>query len=198
MRLICEPEPVCEDAAKRLIEEWRRVDIKVELVTLSTAVQASGPRRPVGRRGDRLPAASGQDAVASQAADVNKSNAAPADGESWDIVYRTGRMTEPMMELWPLLSLDTVARLQSIRYLPDWLRQGLIDLDRTADWATTVATVQELHRELADTAQLIPLWEIDDALVFRKTVRGIPDPPLHAYHDLELWISDAWYPTDSQ
>jgi hypothetical protein len=105
-------------------------------------------------------------------------------------------MTEPMMELWPLLSLDTVARVQSIRYLPDWLRQGLIDLDRVADWATTVASLQELHRELAETAQLIPLWEIDDALVFRKTLRGIPEAPLHPYHDVELWISEPWYPTE--
>jgi len=103
-----------------------------------------------------------------------------------------------MMELWPLLSLDTVARLQSVRYLPDWLRQGLIDLDRTADWSTTVSTVQELHRQLADTVQLLPLWELDDAIVFRNTLRGIPTAPLHTYQDFELWISEPWYPTDSQ
>ncbi len=195
LRLICEPEPVCEAAAKRLIEDWKRIDIQVELVTLSAPTQAA--------EAERLPAASGQDAVAGQPAAEKRPaekipSAVSTDDVTWDIVYRTGRMTEPMMELWPLLSLDTVARLQSVRYLPDWLRQGLIDLDRTADWATTVSTVQELHRQLAGTVQFVPLWEIDDALVFRKTLRGISEAPLHAYHDLETWISEPWYPTDSQ
>ncbi len=183
LRMICEPEPLAEAAAKRLIEDWKRIDINVELVSLAAPSQAA---RPPGA--DRLPVASGQDAVAAPAA--------TSEPPAWDLVYRTTRMTEPMMELWPLLSLDTVARVESIRYLPDWLRQGLIDLDRVADWATTVASLQELHRELSGTVQFIPLWEIDDALVFRKTVRGIPEAPLHPYHDVEQWISEPWYPTE--
>lgn len=182
LKMICEPEPLIEEAAKRLIAEWKRIDVHVELVTTAEAAQVARPAE-----GDRLPAASGQDAVAAPAA---------VEQPAWDLVYRTARMTEPMMELWPMLSLDKVARVHSIRYLPDWLRQGLIDLDRVADWATTVASLQELHRELADTVQLIPLWEIDDALVFRKTLRGIPDAPLHPYHDVELWISEPWYSTE--
>lgn len=183
LRMICEPEPLAEAAAKRLIEDWKRIDINIELISLAAPSQAA---RPPGA--DRLPVASGQDAVAAPTA--------ASEPPAWDLVYRTTRMTEPMMELWPLLSLDTVARVESIRYLPDWLRQGLIDLDRVADWATTVASLQELHRELAGTVQFIPLWEIDDALVFRKTVRGIPEAPLHPYHDVEQWISEPWYPAE--
>lgn len=199
LRMICEADSTCEAAAKRLIEEWRKVDIRVELVTLAPPAQAARPQD-----NGKLPSASGQDTVAAppnnaKAASVLPANAAPAaEGEAWDIVYRTARIPEPMMELWPLLSLDTVARLQSVRYLPDWLRQGLIDLDRTADWATTVTTVHELHRQLAETVQLLPLWELDDALVFRNTIRGIPDSPLHTYQDFELWISEPFYTTDSQ
>ena len=183
LRMICESEPLVEAAAKRLIEEWKPLGITVELVSAGPLSQAA---RPAGA--DRLPVASGQDALAAPAA--------ATETQSWDLAYRTVRMTEPMMELWPMLSLDTVARVQSIRYLPDWLRQGLIDLDRVADWSTTVASLQELHRELAETVQLIPLWEIDDAMVFRKTLRGIPEAPLHPYHDVELWISEPWYPTE--
>ena len=206
LRMICEAEPACEAAAKRLIEEWRKVDIRVELVPYAPPAQTARVKPE-----DRLSMASGPDTVAAPVAGAANANVAPAnpapanagpdfaaDGEPWDIVYRTGRIPEPMMELWPLLSLDTVARLQSVRYLPDWLRQGLIDLDRTADWSTTVSTVQELHRQLADTVQLLPLWELDDAIVFRNTLRGIPTAPLHTYQDFELWISEPWYPTDSQ
>ncbi len=181
LRMICEPEPVIEAAAKRLIEEWKRIDITVELVTASASAEVARPQAA-----DRLPVASGQDTVSAPA----------AEPQAWDLVYRTARSTEPMMELWPLLSLDTVARVQSVRYLPDWLRQGLIDLDRTADWSTTVSSLQELHRQLAETAQFIPLWEIDDVLVFRNKLRGIPDAPLHPYHDVEQWIWEPWYATD--
>ena len=53
-----------------------------------------------------------------------------------------------------------------------------------------------MHRQIAETVQLIPLWEIDDAMVFRQTVRGIPDVPLHPYQDAESWIAAPWYPTD--
>lgn len=180
LRMICEPEPVIEAAAQRLVEEWKSIGVTVELIVTATPTNTARPLA------DQLPAASGQDAVAAPA----------AEPQAWDLVYRTVRSTEPMMELWPLLSLDTVARVHSIRYLPDWLRQGLIDLDRTADWATTVASLQELHRQLAETAQIIPLWEIDDALVFRNKLRGIPDAPLHPYHDVEQWIWDPWYATD--
>jgi ABC-type transport system substrate-binding protein len=194
--MICEPEPVVQAAAKRLIEEWKRIDIKVELITLAVGHQAKGPHDPIGPLpADRPPAASGQDIVTAPDGLTEKPQPA-LDDAPWDLAYRTVRMTEPMMELWPLLSLDNVASVQSVRYLPDWLRQGLIDLDRTADWTTTVQTLHELHRQLADTVQLIPLWEVDDALVFRKTIRGIPDLPLHAYQDLELWISEPWYLTD--
>ncbi len=195
LRMICEPEPVAQAAAKRLIEEWKRI-IKVELITLAVVQPAERPRDAVELiPADRLPAASGQDVVTAPGAANEKTQPAQNDAP-WDLAYRTVRMTEPMMELWPLLSLDTVASVQSVRYLPDWLRQGLIDLDRTADWTTTVQTLHELHRQLADTVQLIPLWEVDDALVFRKTIRGIPDLPLHPYQDLEFWISEPWYPTD--
>lgn len=195
LRLICESDPVVESAAQRLVQEWRRADIPVQLVTLPSAATQPPPQaRAVNAEASiQLVAAVAQEGAV---ANEPKPEQAPTDETTWDIVYRTARIAEPMMELWPLLSLDTVARLETIRYLPDWLRQGLIDLDRTADWATTVANVQELHRELAETVQLIPLWEIDDALVVRRTVRGIPDAPLHPYHDVELWISEPWYPTE--
>jgi hypothetical protein len=180
LRMICEPDPIVEAAAKRLIDEWKRIDIVVELVSAKPTEQMANPQGP-----DRLPAASGQDVVAP-----------PEDVPPWDLVYRTMRMTEPMMELWPLLALDKVARVSSIRYLPDWLRQGLIDLDRTADWSTTVESLHKLHQQLAETVQFIPLWEVDDALVFRRTLRGIPDAPLHPYQDVELWIAEPFYSTE--
>lgn len=185
LRMICEPDPTIEAAAKRLIEEWKKVDIKVELVSMSPPAQAAKPDGA-----EQVGDGCNQDVNAAPA------NAAAAEQPEWDLVYRTLRSTEPMMELWPLLSLDTVARLQSIRYLPDWLRQSFIDLDRTADWATTVASMQELHKQIAETAQVLPLWELDDAVVFRKTIRGFPDAPLHPYHDVELWISEPWYSTE--
>ncbi len=190
LRLICEPDQICLAAAQRLVDEWKRIDIPVELITQGAT--PAGENQVAGASGQDVLVAQNDAAGQAQPA-VNEEGSEPV---AWDIAYRTMRMTEPMLELWPLLSLDKVARLETVKYLPDWLRQGLINLDRTADWPTTTATLQEMHRQIAETVQLIPLWEIDDAMVFRQTVRGIPDVPLHPYQDVDSWITAPWYPTD--
>src|SRR5690606_14853060 len=40
--------------------------------------------------------------------------------ESWDLCYRLLRMAEPSVELWPLLTLEPRARVESLRHLPHW------------------------------------------------------------------------------
>ena len=122
-----------------------------------------------------------------------------ADDESteWDIVYRIVRMTEPAMQLWPLLTLEPTARVESLAFLPDWLRQELIELDRVGDWKSAVSKLNELHAHLAAEAVLIPLWELDDFVVYRNTIRGYPTPPLHPYQHIERWTVKPWLPNET-
>ncbi len=48
---------------------------------------------------------------------------------TWDIAYRKLRMEEPVVELWPFLTVNSGARLESVRTMPDWLRIELLDFD---------------------------------------------------------------------
>lgn len=120
-------------------------------------------------------------------------NSPPSD---WDILYRTVQMAEPLTELWPFLTFDPQVRVESLRHLPDWLAQELIDLENAADWSSATRILHQLHRHLQAEAQVIPLWEVDDLLVIRKNISGFPSRPVHPYQGLERWTVQSWYPTD--
>lgn len=124
-----------------------------------------------------------------------KGNTPPGD---WDILYRTTRMVEPVTELWPFLTLESRARVQSLLHLPDWLRQELIALDSTSDWNAAYATLKRLHHLLLDEVEIIPLWEVDDFMVIRKNVAGFPLKPIHTYQSIEQWKVNSWYPKDAR
>ncbi len=113
----------------------------------------------------------------------------------WDLVYRTIQMAEPILELWPFLTIDTQAHVTSLIHLPDWLRQELVGLDQAGDWETAVSLLHRLHQQLAAYVHSIPLWEVDDVIVIRKTVRGFPKHPIHSYQDIERWIVQPEFPT---
>ncbi|MEX0716591.1 MAG: ABC transporter substrate-binding protein [Planctomycetaceae bacterium] len=159
LRLACVPDPLARAAAERLVEEWQRVGIEVELLDADTATVDDG----------------------------------------WDLVYRTVRMTDPLTELWPFLTLDPQARIAGLSALPDWLRQEVIDLEYAADWKTAEDRLRRVHRHLAADATLIPLWEVEEYQVARRAVRrspGASEQPFSPYDGIEQWIVDPSYPTD--
>jgi tetratricopeptide (TPR) repeat protein len=116
---------------------------------------------------------------------------------TWDIAYRKLRMEEPVVELWPFLTFDSGARLESLRALPDWLRLELLELDNSPDWKSAVNRLQTLQSHLYSEVAYIPLWEVDDAIILRKNVRGFPPYKfVNSYQDVEHWIVQSWYPAD--
>ena len=52
--------------------------------------------------------------------------------------------------------------------MPTWLRHALLELDRAPDWKTAEQLLQKLHRQLWAEVYLLPLWELDDHLAFRR------------------------------
>jgi tetratricopeptide (TPR) repeat protein len=119
------------------------------------------------------------------------------NGAKWDIAYRTLRMEEPLVELWPFLSTDAGTRLEGLRHLPDWMREELLGLDNVADWKSAVSRLQQLHAHLFSEVECIPLWEIDDAIVLRKNIHDFPAVKfVNSYQDVERWIVQPWYSED--
>ncbi|QDV51327.1 ABC transporter substrate-binding protein [Gimesia fumaroli] len=122
----------------------------------------------------------------------------PAEAEKknlkWDIVYRTVAMTEPVMELWPFLTVGKGAQIESLEIFPDWMRQKLIQLDEATDWETATALLKKLQQQLYSMAHIVPLWEIDQFHVFRTNIKGYADRPLIFYDNVEQWITTPLYP----
>ena len=117
--------------------------------------------------------------------------------KQWDMIYRTMRMAEPVTEMWPFMTMARRAEVSGLSYLPDWLRQDLVELDEIADWNSAVKLLNNLHEKLKSDVQVIPLWEVDDAMVIRKNIQGYPVRPMHPYHQVQRWTITPWLPTDS-
>ena len=112
----------------------------------------------------------------------------------FDLIYRVGILPEPVIDWWPIVTINTRANLSDLVGKPDWLRQQLMELDRTADWTRVVAQSQELHRRLSVEAAYLPLFEVDNFMVLRKNVRGFPPKPMHCYDSVDRWSLEAWLP----
>lgn len=121
-----------------------------------------------------------------------------ADGESveWDLLYRTVQLLEPVVDLWPFLTLTNRAQVSDLDPFPDWLRQEIIKLDLIGDWSAAVQATKRLHLQLWSEVTFIPLWEVDQYLVYRKNIRGVPVSPVRVYDEVDRWVVEAWYPAD--
>ena len=127
-------------------------------------------------------------------------DAAPAAGEAdagWDICYRTTRFTESVSDIWPLLTLQTEARVEALQPLPERTRRVLLELERTIDWTTATRLLHRLLSDLLTEARYVPLWEIDEFLVVRRNLLGLPARPMQAYDDIERWTLQSWYPQET-
>ncbi|MFM7057913.1 MAG: ABC transporter substrate-binding protein [Planctomycetota bacterium] len=110
-----------------------------------------------------------------------------ADSE-WDLCYRTLRMEEPLLELWPVLTNDPTLDMKRLQLFPDWMRQELVGLDYAASFVDAQEKLFRIHNHIAAQAFLIPLWEVDEYAAFRKNVAGLPPKLMSTYHNVERWI----------
>ncbi len=115
----------------------------------------------------------------------------------WDLAYRTLHMTEPIVELWPFLTMRPVARVADLMHLPDWLRQELIDLDRAENFQAAVTVLHRLHRHIQEQVLMLPLWEIDEVMIVPRNIKGFSLTPLSPYQSLERWTIQSRIPLDS-
>lgn len=109
------------------------------------------------------------------------------DGE-WDMCYRRVRMEEPLLELWPLLANDNSLDMSRLGMFPDWMRQELINLDYASSFQDAQTRLFTIHNHISAEAFLIPLWEVDDFAVWRKSIIGMAERPLSTYQNVERWI----------
>lgn len=112
---------------------------------------------------------------------------------NWDLAYREICMVEPVYDLWPFLTLEDHARVESLASLPHWLRQELISIEQSSDWPGATIAMQRIHKHLAAEVQMIPLWELSEFHVIRRTVRGLPNRPMTPYDSIDQWQMQPWF-----
>lgn len=117
--------------------------------------------------------------------------------EEWDMVYRVTRIVEPLTEFWPLLALRPDATVESLKPLPERMRRQLLELERSNDWTAATKMIHRIETELLIEARYIPLWEVDEFFVSRRQLTGLPLKLMHAFHDVEHWTLQSWYPTET-
>lgn len=112
----------------------------------------------------------------------------PLQDTDWDLCYRRIRMEEPLLELWPLLTNDSSFDMNRLKLFPDWMRQELVNLDYSASFVDAQDRLFTIHRHMSAEAFIIPLWEVDEFAVWKKSTLGIPDRPMSPYQNVERWI----------
>jgi ABC-type transport system substrate-binding protein len=205
-RVVNGPFPSRSDAVNALVETREYDPLAAVSLALAARKQFGGELRPlsmvvvddpvVREAAERLIAAWSRIGIEVQLRDLP---AGPLVGDEeaepeWDLIYRTVQLTEPAVQLWPFLTLRPQARVSDLNPFSDWLRQEIISLDLVTDWRDAVQSVNRLHLRLWGEVLLLPLWEVDEYLIYRKNVRGVPVRPVHPYEDVDRWILEAWYP----
>ncbi len=109
----------------------------------------------------------------------------------WDLIYRTVQLTDPVVDLWPFLTMQKTARIEDLTILPDWLKQEVVGLDRSSDWTRAVNRVRQLHKHLWLEAAFLPLYEVDQHTIYRKNLRGFSLQPVHPYDGIDRWTREA-------
>jgi len=112
----------------------------------------------------------------------------PLPDTDWDFCYRTVRMEEPLLELWPLLANDSQLNIERLIVFPDWMRQEIVGLDYATSFPDAQEKLFTIHNHIAAQAFVIPLWEVDDFGVFRKNVSGVPEELMSTYQNIERWM----------
>ncbi|MCA9034465.1 MAG: hypothetical protein KDA91_05005 [Planctomycetaceae bacterium] len=118
---------------------------------------------------------------------VGNEHGDPLPDTEWDLMYRRARMEEPLLDLWPLITNDTSFDIRRLDPFPDWMRQEVINLDYASSFLEAQNRLFTIHRHIAAQAFIIPLWEIDEYMVFQKSVSGFSENPVSTYQNAEHW-----------
>ena len=120
-----------------------------------------------------------------------------ATDDNWDLIYRTDRLIEPLIDLWPLLTQHADTRVEALKPLPERVRRQLLELERVNDWASATSLLHRIEAELLVESRYIPLWEVDEFFVIRRHLTGLPSRLMHPFQDVERWTLQSWYPQEN-
>ena len=103
-------------------------------------------------------------------------------GRPWDLWYVEWYAMEPWTAAEKLLGPGSV-----LAPVEPQLAESLVQLSRCATRAEAITALQEIDRRAAETATVIPLWQIDEYAVVHRSLQGIPARPVSLYQNIQQW-----------
>ncbi len=103
-------------------------------------------------------------------------------GRPWDLWYVEWYAMEPWTDAEKLLGPGSV-----LAPVEPQLAESLFQLSRCATRAEAITALQEIDRRTAETATVIPLWQIDEYAVVHRSLQGIPARPVSLYQNIQQW-----------
>lgn len=108
-----------------------------------------------------------------------------------DLLYVEWPAMEPLTDARRLFAADGLAG-----GCGDWLDLAVRRAEAAGTAAALERELQDLHRLVQDEAAVIPLWQMAEHCVYRKTLTGLAPRPVVLYQDVEKWQCPPWIPAD--
>lgn len=102
--------------------------------------------------------------------------------EGLDLVYVMATMWEPATDIERLLGDSGVASSDD-----PYIVQGLERLRAARSWPEVRIALVNLHRLIDYHLPVLPLWQVADQFVVRRTVDGVKDRPVSLYENVTKW-----------
>jgi len=101
-----------------------------------------------------------------------------------DLTYAEVAIWEPLVDARRLLGDDGLAAIDSA-----YIRRALRRLDEAQDWGEVRLRLLDLHRTAHDEVAVVPLWQMADSFVYRKTLRNLvsDSAPVWIYQNVDNW-----------
>ncbi len=105
-----------------------------------------------------------------------------ATGDQVDLLYVAAAVWEPATDAERLLGADGIAATND-----PFIVQSLTTLRAARSWVEVRRVMQDLHILIDAHLPVLPLWQITDAIAYRKSVKGFAKRPMTLYQDMGNW-----------
>lgn len=117
-------------------------------------------------------------------------------GLRFDLAYRVAPITDPVLEIGPILcpgysappQADGLGALASARIL-----QLLLQLEQVQDLPSAREQLLAIDRETRDELPILPLWQLQGHFAWRARLNGPPAEAGELYEGIESWTIDPWF-----
>jgi ABC-type transport system substrate-binding protein len=109
--------------------------------------------------------------------------------DDYDLLYVELQMEEPLVDVFRLFGDDALMPPSS-----PYLRAALGRLAQATDWRAAREALFEIHEAVATEVSLIPLYQLPEFFVYRRTIAGIGERPASLYQNITAWQTQVDLP----